>query len=165
MISKEGFDKLITEITANTQRRRLIVIDPIGLHARPATVLVNTASKYVEDVAIEFNGRQVNAKSIMGVLSLGVTKDAEFDLWFQGDDNDDITHDIDAMVRILVDNKIVEELDPTEVNIEEEVQATYDYLKRFETEDLVKILAGTIKKVCELDNLDYYEIVDKIRGE
>ena len=48
------------------------VVDPVGLHARPATVAVNAASKFKCDVTIAYMGRTVNMKSIMGVMSLGI---------------------------------------------------------------------------------------------
>ena len=52
------------------------VVDPVGLHARPATVAVNAASKFKSEINVAFKGREVNMKSIMGVMSLGVpTKD------------------------------------------------------------------------------------------
>ncbi|MCF0106520.1 MAG: HPr family phosphocarrier protein, partial [Holdemanella sp.] len=44
------------------------VIDPVGLHARPATVAVNAASKFKSDINVAFKGREVNMKSIMGVM-------------------------------------------------------------------------------------------------
>ncbi|HCK88402.1 MAG TPA: phosphocarrier protein HPr, partial [Erysipelotrichaceae bacterium] len=43
------------------------VIDPVGLHARPATVAVNSASKFKSEVKVSYKGRTVNMKSIMGV--------------------------------------------------------------------------------------------------
>ena len=48
------------------------VIDPVGLHARPATVAVSAASKFKCEVSVAFKGREVNMKSIMGVMSLGI---------------------------------------------------------------------------------------------
>ncbi|MBG9813649.1 phosphocarrier protein HPr [Bacillus endophyticus] len=48
------------------------VIDESGIHARPATTLVQTASKYDSEVELEFNGKTVNLKSIMGVMALGI---------------------------------------------------------------------------------------------
>ena len=50
----------------------VLVIDPVGLHARPATVAVNAASKFKSEVKVAFKGRTVNMKSIMGVMSLGI---------------------------------------------------------------------------------------------
>lgn len=52
------------------------VVADSGIHARPATQLVNTASKFQSDINLEYNGKTVNLKSIMGVLSLGIAKDS-----------------------------------------------------------------------------------------
>lgn len=57
-----------------------------GIHARPATVLVNTASKFGADINLEFNGKAVNLKSIMGVMSLGIPQGAEIKVTATGDD-------------------------------------------------------------------------------
>lgn len=57
-----------------------------GLHARPATVLVNTASKFAADINLEYNGKSVNLKSIMGVMSLGVPQDSEIKIIAEGSD-------------------------------------------------------------------------------
>ena len=44
---------------------KVLVVDPVGLHARPATVAVNAASKFKCDVKVAFKDRSVNMKSIM----------------------------------------------------------------------------------------------------
>lgn len=62
------------------------VIDPVGLHARPATVAVSAASKFKCDVTVAFKGREVNMKSIMGVMSLGIQQGAEITISAEGDD-------------------------------------------------------------------------------
>ena len=49
------------------------VVDPVGLHARPATVAVNAASKFKSEINVAFKGREVNMKSIMGVMSSEIT--------------------------------------------------------------------------------------------
>ena len=43
-----------------------------GIHARPATILVNEAVKYSSEIFLEVEGKRINMKSIMGVMSLGV---------------------------------------------------------------------------------------------
>ena len=48
------------------------VISDNGLHARPATELVNAVTSFRSDLTIESKGRQANLKSIMGVMSLGI---------------------------------------------------------------------------------------------
>lgn len=62
------------------------VIDPVGLHARPATILVNQASKFSSDIKLVYNGKEVNLKSIMGVMSLGIQQGAEITISAEGDD-------------------------------------------------------------------------------
>ncbi|MFX4304484.1 phosphocarrier protein HPr [Exiguobacterium sp. A1_3_1] len=62
------------------------VIADSGIHARPATQLVNTASKFQSDINLEYNGKTVNLKSIMGVLSLGIAKDSDIKIVANGDD-------------------------------------------------------------------------------
>ncbi|MDO5440508.1 MAG: phosphocarrier protein HPr [Erysipelotrichaceae bacterium] len=67
---------------------KLLVVDPVGLHARPATVAVNAASKFKSDVTLGFNGKTVNMKSIMGVMSLGVPTQSEIVVTCNGEDED-----------------------------------------------------------------------------
>ncbi|MDN3020067.1 phosphocarrier protein HPr [Paenibacillus sp. BSR1-1] len=60
------------------------VKDATGIHARPSTILVQTASKFDSEVKLKYNGKSVNLKSIMGVLSLGITYGEEFDIVADG---------------------------------------------------------------------------------
>ena len=55
---------------------RVVVRTGVGLHARPAAVLVQQASKHACSVSIEYGGKRADAKSILQVLALGV-KDGE----------------------------------------------------------------------------------------
>lgn len=64
----------------------VLVIDPVGLHARPATVAVNAASKFKSEVKVSYKGRSVNMKSIMGVMSLGIPTQSEIIITCEGDD-------------------------------------------------------------------------------
>jgi phosphocarrier protein len=59
-----------------------------GLHARPATVLVQTVGQFDSDVNLEYNGRTVNLKSIMGVMSLGVPSGGQVKITAEGSDAD-----------------------------------------------------------------------------
>lgn len=64
------------------------VIDPVGLHARPATVAVGVANKYKCEVNVSFKGREVNMKSIMGVMSLAIPTESEITITCSGADED-----------------------------------------------------------------------------
>ncbi|MGY3714274.1 phosphocarrier protein HPr [Sutcliffiella cohnii] len=57
-----------------------------GIHARPATQLVQTASKFDADINLEYNGKSVNLKSIMGVMSLGIPQGSEIKIVAEGSD-------------------------------------------------------------------------------
>ncbi|ANB59146.1 phosphocarrier protein HPr [Anoxybacillus sp. B7M1] len=57
-----------------------------GIHARPATLLVQAASKFNSDINLEYNGKTVNLKSIMGVMSLGVPQGAQIKITAEGSD-------------------------------------------------------------------------------
>ncbi|TDQ40421.1 phosphocarrier protein HPr [Aureibacillus halotolerans] len=62
------------------------ITNDTGLHARPATQLVNKAGQYQADINISYNDKSVNLKSIMGVMSLGVPKGATVKLSADGRD-------------------------------------------------------------------------------
>lgn len=62
------------------------IIDPIGLHARPASELTKVASMFSSDVKIITNGKEGNAKSIMNVMALGIKKDDEITIEANGSD-------------------------------------------------------------------------------
>lgn len=60
-----------------------------GIHARPATLLVQTASKFNSDINLEYKGKSVNLKSIMGVMSLGVDQGSDVTISVDGADESD----------------------------------------------------------------------------
>ena len=70
----------------NGKTRFFTITAETGIHARPATILVQTASKYTSDVSLSYNGKSVNLKSIMGVMSLGVGQNANVTITAEGDD-------------------------------------------------------------------------------
>jgi len=58
----------------------------VGLHARPATFFIQKATEFKSTVWIEMDERRVNAKSLLGVLSLGIVKGMEINLIADGSD-------------------------------------------------------------------------------
>ena len=77
----------------------LTVVDPVGLHARPATVAVNAASKFKSEINVAFEGREVNMKSIMGVMSLGIPTQSEITISCSGEDEDAAVAAIEEVLR------------------------------------------------------------------
>lgn len=68
--------------------RRIILRSPGGLHARPASELVRLCSQYESDIFLENNGNKVNAKSILGLLTLAATDGSELILYADGEDEE-----------------------------------------------------------------------------
>ena len=62
------------------------VKNQVGLHARPATFFIQKANEYKSSIWVEKEERRVNAKSLLGVLSLGITKGATITLIADGTD-------------------------------------------------------------------------------
>jgi phosphocarrier protein HPr len=69
--------------------RTFLIINTLGLHARAAAQLVQTANRYRADVQVVKDGSQVNGKSIMGVLTLAAAKGTEILVVCDGEDAQD----------------------------------------------------------------------------
>ncbi|MBP3038392.1 phosphocarrier protein HPr [Bacillaceae bacterium Marseille-Q3522] len=75
------------------------VIAETGIHARPATLLVQTASKFDSEINLEYKGKKVNLKSIMGVMSLGVGQNAEIKISAEGSDEKDALNSLEETLK------------------------------------------------------------------
>lgn len=71
------------------EKREFHIVAETGIHARPATLLVQSASKYNSDINLEYKGKSVNLKSIMGVMSLGVGQGSDVVITAEGDDEEE----------------------------------------------------------------------------
>ena len=66
--------------------RNIVITNTSGLHARPATFFIQKANTYKASIWIEKEDRKVNAKSLLGVLSLGIAKGMTITLIADGQD-------------------------------------------------------------------------------
>ena len=66
--------------------KKATIMKQIGLHARPATFLIQKANEYKSSIWIEKDERRVNAKSLLGVLSLGVAQGMTINIIADGPD-------------------------------------------------------------------------------
>ncbi len=66
--------------------RDIVVTNASGLHARPATFFIQKANAYHSTIWVEKDDRRVNAKSLLGVLSLGIAKGMSITLIADGPD-------------------------------------------------------------------------------
>lgn len=78
--------------------REVTIQNSIGLHARPATFFIQKANEYKASIWIEKDDRRVNAKSLLGVLSLGVSKNSSIVLVADGADEQNA---IDGLVDLI----------------------------------------------------------------
>jgi phosphotransferase system HPr (HPr) family protein len=72
-----------------------------GLHARPATLFVQTASRFKSDVRAEKDGSEYNCKSLISVLSMGATMGAKLVIKANGEDEREV---VDAMTELSESN-------------------------------------------------------------
>ena len=77
---------------------RATVIKQVGLHARPATFLIQKANEFKCSIWIEKDERRVNAKSLLGVLSLGVAKDTTINIIADGPDEVEAVDTLCALI-------------------------------------------------------------------
>lgn len=66
--------------------QKVIVINPTGLHARPASQFVTEAKKYESKLIIKKNNREINGKSILQIMSAGISAGTEIFLEADGPD-------------------------------------------------------------------------------
>lgn len=80
------------------------VIDPVGLHARPASVLSKEASKFASDIKLKCGDKEANLKSIMNVMALAVKTGAEITVEANGADEKEA---VAAIEQAMKDNSII----------------------------------------------------------
>lgn len=87
------------------EKYEFIVTDPMGLHAKPLTVLVNEASKYDSVVKLIYERKEANLKSIMGTMALGVPTKARLIIEVEGQDEQEA---IENLKLVLKEQKITD---------------------------------------------------------
>lgn len=78
--------------------KKATIMNQVGLHARPATFLIQKANEFKSTIWIEKDERRVNAKSLLGVLSLGVARGAAINIIGDGADE---TAAVDTLCQLI----------------------------------------------------------------
>ena len=81
--------------------REAVVNNQVGLHARPATFFIQKANEFKCSIWVEKDERRVNAKSLLGVLSLGVVKGTAINLIADGVDEKEA---VDGLIDLISGN-------------------------------------------------------------
>ena len=74
------------------------VTNSVGLHARPATLFIQKANGYRSSVWVEMDERRVNAKSLLGVLSMGIVSGTTITLIADGPDEEEALNGLSALI-------------------------------------------------------------------
>ena len=69
--------------------KEVVINNQVGLHARPATFFIQKANEYKCSIWVEKEERRVNAKSLLGVLSLGIVKGTTVNIIADGSDEEE----------------------------------------------------------------------------
>ncbi|HAE23420.1 MAG TPA: phosphocarrier protein HPr [Spirochaetaceae bacterium] len=74
-----------------------VIKNRAGIHARPAAMIVQTAGKFKSRIFLEKNGDRINAKSIMGIITLGAGYDSVILIIAEGDDENEAASAIERL--------------------------------------------------------------------
>ncbi len=81
--------------------KEVLVSNQVGLHARPATFFIQKANEFKSSIWVEKDERRVNAKSLLGVLSLGITRGVNINIIADGADEEQA---VMALVELIFSN-------------------------------------------------------------
>ena len=87
--------------------KEVTIKNSVGLHARPATYFIQKANTYKSTISIEREDRKMNAKSLLGVLSLGIVKDMTVTLKAEGTDEKEAIDGLCALIDSAFDEKFL----------------------------------------------------------
>ena len=78
--------------------KEVTVENQVGLHARPATFFIQKANEFKSSIWVEKEERRVNAKSLLGVLSLGITKGSNIVISAEGPDEEEAVNALCSLI-------------------------------------------------------------------
>jgi phosphocarrier protein len=81
--------------------KTITITNPSGLHARPAALLVKEASNFKSTIKLVKNGKEVDAKSLLGVMSLAAKQNDQVTVRAEGEDKEAAVNQIAALLEQL----------------------------------------------------------------
>ncbi|MEJ2360929.1 MAG: HPr family phosphocarrier protein [Gammaproteobacteria bacterium] len=85
--------------------KEIEIINKLGMHARAAAKFVTLAQTFVSDIRIARNGREVNGKSIMGVMMLAAARGSTIELKVNGDDEEKAMEYLEQLIKNRFDEQ------------------------------------------------------------
>jgi len=81
--------------------KEVTIKNQVGLHARPATYFIQKANEFKEEIKVTKDEREVNGKSLLGVLSLGITRGSSITISASGENEEAA---VEALVALVESN-------------------------------------------------------------
>ena len=91
--------------TATRIKKELVVVNKLGIHARPAAMFVKTANQFDCEVFVEKDGETVNGKSIMGLMMLAAGPGCKIRVQADGNDAAKAVNEIEALLKRKFDEE------------------------------------------------------------
>ena len=82
-----------------TAQREFVVINKLGIHARPAALFVKLANRFSSNVLVAKGGEQINGKSIMGLMMLAAGPGSKLVITCEGEDCEEALNEIEALIK------------------------------------------------------------------
>ncbi len=105
-----SFNNEINSGSSELESEKITVLNPTGIHARPASAIFQIASKYKSDIKIKKDGRVVNAKSIVAILSLGIKFEEQISITASGEDAQDAIDSIAKEIKSGLGEKVISQV-------------------------------------------------------
>jgi len=80
--------------------KEFTIADEAGLHARPASLLVQKAASFSNPIWIEYDGKKLDLKSIMAVMSLGATQGSVIKIHVDGENAQEIMDELEKVLKV-----------------------------------------------------------------
>jgi phosphocarrier protein len=91
--------------TAAALTREMIIVNKLGIHARPAAMFVKTANRFHSEIMVEKDGETVNGKSIMGLMMLAAGPGSKLRVQAQGHDAAQALAEIESLIQRKFDEE------------------------------------------------------------
>ncbi len=80
--------------------KEFVITDEAGLHARPASLLVQKAASFPNPIWIEYEGKKLDLKSIMAVMSLGVRQGCKIKIHVEGENSKYVMEELEEVLKV-----------------------------------------------------------------
>ena len=89
----------------NVFSKELVILNKLGIHARPAALFVKTANRFGSDIFVEKDGEKINGKSIMGLMMLAAGPGSKLTIHANGNDGPAAIAEIEALMKRKFDEE------------------------------------------------------------